>query len=71
MDCPWDIFLSARALKGVRGAPFKRTTTAQRERDSLFSRSNRSEVLLLLLFSSLVKSSFLTNKSHFSIHHTN
>ena len=33
MDCSSGIFfLSARALKGVCGAPFKRTTTAQRER---------------------------------------
>ena len=56
----WDIFLSARALKGVRGAPFKRTTTAQRERAfALLSfESKRGIVVVVVVLISRQVSSF-------------
>ena len=53
-------FLSARALKGVRGAPFKRTTTAQRERAfALLSfESKRGIVVVVVVLISRQVSSF-------------
>ena len=61
----WDIFLSARALKGVRGAPFKRTTTAQRERAfALLSFESKRGIVVVVLISRQVSS--FTNISFFS-----
>jgi len=62
----WDIFLSARALKGVRGAPFKRTTTAQRERAfALLSFESKRGIVVVVVLISRQVSSF-TNISFFS-----
>ena len=68
----WDIFLSARALKGVRGAPFKRTTTAQRERAfALLSfESKRGIVVGVVLISRPVFFSLLIISHFFPKHHT-
>ena len=65
MDCPCGIFFYPRArLKGFVVHLLKEQQRRRENARSLFSRSNRSEVLLLLLFSSLVKSLLLLI-SHF------
>ena len=59
-DCPYGIFFYPRArLKGFAVHLLKEQQRRRENARSLFSRSNRSEVLLLLLFSSLVKSLLL------------
>ena len=69
MDCPCGIFFYPRArLKGFVVHLLKEQQRRRENARSLFSRSNRIEVLLLLLFSSLVKSLLLLISHFFPTH---